>query len=34
MNKGEYKWEERHYKMVDECEKMFKDGTQGKKIDI
>ena len=27
-------WEERHYKMVEEAEKMFKEGTQGKEIDI
>ena len=28
------KWEERHYKMVEESEEMFKTNTQGEEIDI
>lgn len=28
----EHKWQERHYKAVEENEKMFKEGKMGKKI--
>lgn len=34
IGKQTYKWEERHYKMVEESERMIKENKQGKVIDI
>ncbi len=28
------KWEDRHYKMAEKVDKMFKNNTQGEEIDI
>lgn len=34
MDEKKSKWEERHYKIAEEVDKMFKSGKEGKKIDI
>jgi len=34
MEQNAQKWQERHYKIVEESDRMFKNGTQGKKIKI
>lgn len=34
MEKKKPSWEERHFKIVEESEEMFKSGKQGKKIPL
>lgn len=34
MSQSEKHWEERHFKMAEESDKMFRNNTQGKEIDI
>ena len=34
MNSTKRQWEERHYKMVEESDAMFRANTQGEEIDI
>ena len=34
MNSTKRQWEERHYKMVEESDAMFKTNTQGEEVDI